>query len=228
MSNPAQAEYDRLFSSHDKISSHPDDRETASDVSSSDHDGTTLHSGHDDDEKHSTATMPMASYIPHTSQFDANTGPKGVIADARSFETAKKRSFRQTLYALAGEAPQLFSKTSSRGTEKNGAVPTHRGTTGSQSASPSPSPDLSDSEDEFMRTWRANRLAQLASMQQQDIRGIRRQSPSKRHYGSLVSVDPAGYLDAIEKVGAETTVVVLIYDDEVCLPVSYPSQARTK
>jgi hypothetical protein len=29
-------------------------------------------------------------------------------------------------------------------------------------------------------------------------------------------VDALGYLDAIEKVGRETTVVVFVYDHEVC------------
>ncbi len=43
----------------------------------------------------------------------------------------------------------------------------------------------------------------------------RRHSPSQRKYGNLVAVDPAGYLDAVEKVPADTTVVVFIYDDEV-------------
>lgn len=152
----------------------------------------------------------MATYLPNTTDFDANTGPKGVIADARSFETARKRSFRQTLYAFAnGEAPQIFKREKSIDNKK------------SQSKSPSPSPsDLSDSEDEFMRTWRAGRLAQMETMNQ-EMRNTRRQSPSKRRYGSLLTVDPAGYLDAIEKVGAETVVVVLIYDDEVGLFLPY-------
>lgn len=64
-----------------------------------------------------------------------------------------------------------------------------------------------------MRQWRANRIDELARTNQ-DVR-TRRQSPSQRRYGSLVTVDPSGYLDAVEKVHAYTTVVVLIYDDEV-------------
>ena len=55
-----------------------------------------------------------------------------------------------------------------------------------------------------------------------DIR-TRRQSPSQRTYGSLVTVDPAGYLDAVEKVPTYTTVVVFIYDDEVGLPSPSPT-----
>ena len=201
MSTPAQSEFDSLFNKIDsdpKI--HPEDLQDKSD-SSSDDGSTTLHSS----DQHSTApstsstTMPTATYLPNTTQFDANTGPKGVIADARSFETARKRSFRQTLYAFADSA--AFKKSNVTNREK----------------SKSPSPDLSadEEEDDFMRTWRAKRLNELSSMKQ-EVR-TRRQSPSQRRYGSLVSVDAAGYLDAVEKVGAETVVVVLIYDDEASI-----------
>ena len=149
--------------------------------------------------------MPIATYLPSTTQFDANTGPKGVIADARSFELAKKRSFRKTLHALTDSAP--FKKFNASTREK----------------SKSPSPDLSgdEDEDEFMRIWRQKRLDEISAMKQ-GASG-RRQSPSKRRYGSLSTVDPAGYLDAVEKVGHETVVVVLIYDDEVSASQSTPA-----
>ncbi len=190
MSSAAQDEFDALYNNNQgtQLRSHPEDRSD-----SSDNDSTTLHSGNEDEQtltSDSTTAMPHATtYLPTTTQFDANTGPKGVIADARSFETAKKRSFRQTLYA--------FSNSFSR----------------EKSKSPSPEVSADDEEDDFMRQWRANRIDEL-SRNNQDIR-TRRQSPSQRRYGSLVTVDPSGYLDAVEKVHAYTTVVVLIYDDEV-------------
>ena len=198
MTSAAQDEFNNIINnSHSFSKTHPED----SLDSSSDHDGTTLHSGNDTPPPaKASPVMPTATYIPTNTQFDANTGPKGVIADARSFETAKKRTFRQTLYAFAsGESPPIFGNKSKFTREK--------------SQSQSPSPDVSDEEDEFMQTWRANRLEQLTTMNQ-EIR-TRRSSPSKRQYGSLVTVDPAGYLDAVEKVPMDTIVVVLIYDDEV-------------
>lgn len=142
--------------------------------------------------------MATTAYLPTNTQFDANTGPKGVIADARSFENARKRSFRQTLYAFAESAP--FKNKLNASTRE-------------RSTSPSPELPAGDDDDEFMRQWRQTRLEELATMKQ-EVR-TRRLSPSKRRYGSLASVDPAGYLDAVEKVGAETVVVVLIYDEEV-------------
>ena len=76
-----------------------------------------------------------------------------------------------------------------------------------------------------MRQWRANRIDEL-SRNNQDVR-TRRQSPSQRRYGSLVTVDPSGYLDAVEKVHAYTTVVVLIYDDEVRICIAHRSMSLT-
>ena len=196
MTTAAQEEFEGFYKHNQssKLKGHPDDRD------SSDTDSTTLN----EDEKPWTPSIspsiPTTTYLPNSTQFDANTGPKGVIADARSFETAKKRSFRQTLYDFSSKAT-------------GGASPSKKW----REKSKSPSPDMStdEEEDEFMRTWRASRLDELASMSR-DIR-TRRQSPSQRTYGSLVTVDPSGYLDAVEKVPSYTTVVVLIYDDEVGL-----------
>ena len=199
MSDSARDEFDALYNRNlpdQNHSGHPDDRSE-----SSDNDSTTLNSAFEDEQtlaSNTSTEMPtVATYLPTTTQFDANTGPKGVIADARSFEIAKKRSFRQTIYAFSSDF--VNNKKINFAQEK----------------SKSPSPDVSenDEEDDFMRTWREKRLGELASGSQ-GIR-TRRQSPSQRRYGSLVTVDPIGYLDAIEKVAAYTTVVVFIYDDEV-------------
>ena len=206
MSASAQEDFDGLFDTNNaepEIHSEDLSRSPDRSDSSSDHDGsTTLHSSGELSTAPSlaTAAMPSTSYLSNTTQFDANTGPKGVIADARSFETARKRSFRQTIYAFTDNTP--FKRLNVANREK------------SKTPSPDSSADEDEDEDDFMRTWRQKRFDELASMKQ-EIK-TRRQSPSKRRYGSLIAVDPAGYLDAVEKVGAETVVVVLIYDEEVC------------
>lgn len=182
---------------------HPEDARD----SSSDHDSTTLRSSSNGSPSPpSTAQMPSATYhIPSTTTFSANTGPKGVIADAKSFDTARKRSFRQTLRAYSnGElAPPRFGKSKKPSTSN---FSSEKSSSGSDAS-------VDDDEDDFMRTWRANRLQELTSMSQ-DVR-TRRSSPSQRKYGTLVPVDPIGYLDAVEKVHTDTTVIVLIYDDRV-------------
>ncbi|RAL64893.1 hypothetical protein DID88_001488 [Monilinia fructigena] len=70
---------------------------------------------------------------------------------------------------------------------------------------------LSDDE-EFLERWRQQRRVEIQN-EGKDIRN-RRTSPSVRRYGRFDEVDALGYLDAIEKVGRETIVVVFVYDPE--------------
>ena len=180
---------------------HPEDASRSSTPSNG---STTLHSDNASPPP-SRPRMSESIDIPENSSFHANTGPKGVIADARSFETAKKRSFRQTLSAFShGASSPLFGSKSKKQFDY------------SREKSPSPDRSASSDDEEFMNQWRANRLDELLTMKQQELG--RRRSPSKRKYGTVVAVDPVGYLDAIEKVHQDTTVVVLIYDDEVSCP----------
>ena len=69
-------------------------------------------------------------------------------------------------------------------------------------------PESGDEED-FVRTWRKNRMAELRN----NTSTTRRKSPSKRKYGRVEVVDAGGYLDAVEKISPETIVVVTIYSD---------------
>lgn len=207
MSSAAQDEVDALFNPQHKSSSrHPEDaaQSSASSESSSDNDDT-LHSdfGDADTLTSNMATMPSAAYhIPRGTIFDANTGPKGVIADAQSFDQARKRSFRSTLRALSNGQPPS-------------AQPGRKNSAGSREKSASPELSADDEEDEFMRAWRANRMNELRAGEH-DTR-TRRLSPSKRKYGSMETVDAVGYLDAVERVPVDTVVVVCVYDHEVCL-----------
>lgn len=198
MSNPAQEEADRLFGHNEHNSSHPEDRldpdslsqhssELKEDYrSDQDDDEDTLH-----DQSNRMATT--ANYhIPNT-RFDANTGPKGVIADAQSFNRAKRSTFRKTLNSFANA---LSSKPAQTPT----AVSSH----GSAS-------EHESDEEEFMRKWRQNRLQELT---ERTNASIRRKSPSQRTWGTVEDVDANGYLDAIEKVKDDVIVVVCISDPE--------------
>lgn len=203
MSSAAQDEVDRLFNSNkERITSHPEDaRRNSSSNSDSDHASDPKddsdHSQTDDlddtafNKRTMATTTATATYHIPSQTFEANTGPKGVIADAQSFDRARKRSFRRTLMNLAGSGSQGWMS------KKEAPAPT-----GSADGS------ASDEEDDFMRRWRENRMRELQN-------GSRRRNPSKRKYGRLDNVDAIGYLDAIEKVAADTTVIVLIYDPEV-------------
>lgn len=120
-------------------------------------------------------------------------GVKGVIADATSFESARRRNQKQHRAFTGIAAPP----------------DTDVGTPLNQSQS---DPDSGEDEENFIRTWRKNRLAELRL----GVATQRKRSPSKRKYGRVESVDATGYLDAVERVSAETVVVVTIYNDQAC------------
>ena len=209
MSSAAQDEFDTYFNNiGDKASTHPEDAIHSDKESerSTDLDFHTGSSDGDDDgvkKTNKAAAMPSAIYhIPQNTLFEANTGPKGVIADAKSFDRARKRTFRQTLYAFSnGFSGTVFDK----------YKPSHPSSNREKSSSPDLSAD--DEDDEFMRTWREKRMAEM----QNGTQRTRRQSPSKRRFGYMSRVDAIGYLDAVEKVASDTVVVVCIHDEEVCL-----------
>ncbi|KAF7513096.1 hypothetical protein GJ744_011362 [Endocarpon pusillum] len=204
----AQEEADRFFSNKDRITTHPEDAsdsDNQSEINEKDITTDPYHSdpGDDEDTLHSmaaTATATAAYHVPHTF-FDANTGPKGVIADARSFNRAKKTSLRNTfLNITSGHYFQQSSK-SRQTTPPTGSDSTEKSGSGHE-----------DEDDEFMEQWRQSRLRELAAGGSQKQQ--RRQSPSKRKWGFFKEVDASGYLDAVEKTASDTVVVVCIYDPE--------------
>jgi hypothetical protein len=220
MSTLGQEEADRFFSQEDHYTSHPEDRLQ--------HDGTSSHSSNsynqtnsddyyvtsekdnndDEDTLHSmTTSTTTAAYRLPTTRFNANTGPKGVISDAQSFNRAKKSSFRSTLAAFTNGTHSAFSY-SSQSLKASYSNKENRPTDNSDSEV-----GASDEED-FMRQWREKRLTELAS---RGSAAQRRQSPSKRVWGTFDDVDANGYLDAVEKVRGDAIVVVCIYDPLVCL-----------
>jgi len=192
----AESEAAALFQSEDKLSRHPEDAA----LDSTDSEPSSDVDEHDENEPEppSAANMPANKFHLPNTRFNANTGPKGVIADAHAFEQAKRRKSRfpgfNSLRGKAFEGSQT-------------AIDASRSEKGSEDDS-----NEDDNEEEFMRNWRQNRLLEIRSGSQ-DPR-TRRQSPSRRKYGTLDAVDAAGYLDAVEKVPASTIVVVCIYDDQ--------------
>ncbi|KAL4890238.1 phosducin [Aspergillus ambiguus] len=190
-----QDEFNRLVQSNrEKVSTHPEDRDNDSNLSDDDNDSD--HPQFSDSEDHHPSAMGSratpACHIPNT-VFDANTGPKGVIADAQAFERARKSSFRKSLFG-SGHA-----RTSSKSVTDNANL-LHN--------SPPPDGSPSDDEERFLREWRESRMQELQN------RSLRRPSPRRRMYGRVDDVDAVGYLDAIEKVPSDTVVVVCVNDPE--------------
>ncbi|WYZ39808.1 hypothetical protein EsH8_IV_000149 [Colletotrichum jinshuiense] len=212
MSNPtpAQEEFNALLAANSRDTSrvHPEDR----DYESREQDSLDL----DEEDIYRNSQIDSAMRIPslgHTgsdlklppASFDAGrtTGVKGVIADARNYENARKSSFmsrarttvRRSIFGLDGLNSQ--------------APPAHKSESESDEGNASDSAD----DDSFMQQWRESRRRELESESSKVIRN-RRTSPSVRIYGRLDAVDALGYLDAIEKVARDTVVVVYVYDPE--------------
>ena len=206
----AQEEADRFLSNKDRATTHPEDAFDSDNHSDSEEKNTAADSyhsdpGEDEDTLHSMlATSTATYYVPRTF-FDANTGPKGVIADAQSFTRAKKQSLRKSFLNLAnGSHFQANSKSPEPTPSRMGSDPTEKSGSGLDD----------DQEDRFMEQWRQNRLKELSAGG--SLKHQRRQSPSKRKWGFSKEVDADGYLDAVEKTPSDTVVVVCIYDPEVC------------
>ncbi|PHH73673.1 hypothetical protein CDD83_4691 [Cordyceps sp. RAO-2017] len=132
------------------------------------------------------------------------TGVKGVIADARAFQTARRskwidraKSARRSIFGITGAVASSGSKSESETDDD---------------ARSSSRADDSD-EEAFLQQWRESRRRELETEASRAVRS-RRTSPSVRVYGRLDDVDALGYLDAIEKVGRETKVVVFVSDHE--------------
>lgn len=222
MSNqtPAQEEFANLFARNtdDSTRAHPEDREDAA-----------YHSSGDEEDRYRSSQIDAAMRMPTSDRapgvdiklppasFDAGrtTGVKGVIADARAYENARRsskwkdavRAARQSVFGV-GEV-KSHARSSDLDSDGSGAD----------------DPD----EKAFLEQWRESRRRELESETSKGPVRNRRTSPSVRMYGRLDEVDALGYLDAIEKVGRETVVAVFVYDHEVSLLVIsiYSSRSET-
>lgn len=195
MTDPvARDEADRFFSNKDKARTHPDDASDSDHSDDQEKQASPARSDLGDDHNKMAATTAAPIHIPNTF-FEANTGPKGVIADAQAFDRAKKRSLRNTFMQLTSGSPfQNKSKNDKKVSEKS-------------------SSNSEDDDDEFMEKWRQNRLEEMRNASSHPHK--RRQSPGKRKWGFFKEVDANGYLDVVEKSTTDTVVVVCIYDPEV-------------
>ncbi|KAF7540668.1 hypothetical protein G7054_g1122 [Neopestalotiopsis clavispora] len=124
------------------------------------------------------------------------TGVKGVIADARAYEEARQTRWRDKIRAARRS---VFGMNTAK--------------SGSNSQSEDSEGEFDPDEEAFLQQWRDSRRQELEKEAQGGVRN-RRTSPSLRMFGRMDTVDALGYLDAIEKVGRETIVVVFVYDHE--------------
>ncbi|KPM35834.1 hypothetical protein AK830_g10732 [Neonectria ditissima] len=208
MSTPAQDEFNALVSKNThRETLHPEDRDDLNDILDLSEEDSFRNNQID-----SAMRMPTLDRLTGAGASDINlppasfdsgraTGVKGVIADARNYEAARKNKWRNRVRTARASIFGLESVTQTPSKSDS--------ETDDDSRSAASDPD----EEAFLQEWRETRRRQLESDANRAVRN-RRTSPSVRIYGRLDEVDALGYLDAIEKVGRETTVVVFVYDHE--------------
>lgn len=190
-------------STDDHSRTHPEDRGDAA-----------YHSSGDEEDRYRASKIDAAMRMPTLdgapgvvdiklppASFDAGrtTGVKGVIADARAYENARRSKWKDRVRA-ARQSVFGISEAKSQG----------RGSDLDSEGSGADDPD----EEAFLEQWRESRRRELESETAKGPIRNRRTSPSVRIYGRLDEVDALGYLDAIEKVGRETVVAVFVYDND--------------
>ncbi|KAI3337636.1 thioredoxin-like protein [Xylariaceae sp. AK1471] len=201
---PAQEEFqsflDKNTDNGQRI--HPEDKD--------DHHNDSDQSEQDDEDQYRDAQIAEAMRAPvirsgdmklPPASFDSGraTGVKGVIADARAYEQARQGKWRNKVSAVRRSVMGLSLADRPKATN---------------ASSPTDSEDEQDTDEEaFLQQWREARRLELENEANNGPRS-RRTSPSPRMFGRFDSVDALGYLDAIEKVGRETVVVVFVYDHE--------------
>jgi hypothetical protein len=208
---PAQQEFQELLdknSGDDGSRVHPEDREAAREEAG--------YSDGDEEDHFRNQQIDAAMRMPALRgpvsgggdiklpppSFDSgrSTGVKGVIADARSYEQARQSKWKNRVRAARRSVFGL------------GDVQKESGSQSGESEAEDPD------EEAFIQQWRESRRQELEVEARGAAVRSRRTSPSLRMFGRFDSVDALGYLDAIEKVGRETHVVVFVYDHEVCFP----------
>lgn len=210
MTTEAQDEFDRLVANNThRETVHPEDRDDANSQHGSDLSEEEQYRNSRIDEAMRMPTAAAAEFKLPPVSFDSgrSTGVKGVIADARSYESARKTKWRNR---AASVRKSVFGTPRSSGNKSE-----------SESEEAIFSGGDDEEEEEFLSMWREARRQELEKEVGQAIR-TRRTSPSTRIYGRMDEVDAMGYLDAIEKVNRDTTVAVFVYDHEVRV-LYYPS-----
>ncbi|OAA55554.1 Thioredoxin-like fold protein [Niveomyces insectorum RCEF 264] len=175
----------------------------------------------DEEDRHRAITIDAAMRMPTLDQaaagttgyglnlppasFDSGraTGVKGVIADARSYELARKASFMNRV-RQARRSVFAFGHGHNHN-QSHGSAAEHD----KKSDLSSSDEEDQDDEESFLAQWRESRRRELEDETRAGAHiRTRRTSPSVRIFGRFDTVDALGYLDAIEKVGRETVVVV--------------------
>ncbi|GAB7357206.1 hypothetical protein MBLNU459_g8191t1 [Dothideomycetes sp. NU459] len=215
MSSAAQDEYDELFRNKDRRTAHPEDSQSSdneqqrrSPSGSPPARRPALRSGANSSYSSPQQSQPKSrTFVPSQKSY-SNTGPKGVIADAQSFEHAR-RTHRASVSHQNLADPSATQPYSENLAANDGGGPPQLAALNLHDDDD----DDEDADDEggFMAQWRQERLRQLNGAKGAQQAGAERSRAGA--YGGLIAVDGEGYLEAVDGSPRDTVVVVFIYDD---------------
>lgn len=142
-----------------------------------------------------------------------NTGPKGVIADARAAEREKRERQRAVMLAARGlnghrAAPVDEREEEGRKWYQDADAQIHEDEYEEDAA------EKDEADDGFMQQWRRKRMDELEMAKANGTIGADA-AGSRRGQGKVQVVDALGYLDAVEEAPRGVVVVVFIADFEV-------------
>jgi len=147
-----------------------------------------------------------------------NTGPKGVIADARAAEREKREE-------KEGARRRGHVRTAERGLEEEEEVGRKWFEDDDESDDDDEDEDDEDDEDDdgdgddsFMKEWRRKRMGEVAAAV---ARKNNKGNSGSRGKGIVEEVDALGYLEAVDGAARGDVVVVYISDSEVCINIVY-------
>lgn len=230
MSNPAQDEFDALVSLKEKPSHHPDDGDSTSSETEDTNSSTLVppsasqsqyskslrssthrdSSGEDSDADNEVARRTSRPYyIPSKHGYDANTGPKGVIADARAFENEKRAGNKATYVRTENMVLPKMQRLALGAGQREARD-------GADDEDEDEDAMDSEGEDDYVRRWRERRAGELRTRKNSAI-AAGSGGGRRGRYGSLRGVDAMGFLAAVEESSAGTVVVVFVFDDQVRL-----------
>lgn len=213
MATSAQEEFDELMRDKGRRNRHPEDDDELRPITTREMSAASSLS----------LPMPRSSMsstrdrIPNL-RYVANTGPKGVIADAQDFRQQKRvhrlisRSSKASLTSERQAEPPGRTFGQQQRTEK--AIEALELGNGSEGEGEDGDDYDDGDDDEFVAQWRNGRMQELRLGSRKNSGLGSRQL--EIHYGGVSVVDAQGYLDAVEGSGPATVVAVYIYDDMVC------------
>lgn len=234
----AQEEFQRFVDKNNRDSedrnTHPEDRaanlrEAAASAAIDDSDDL------DEEEQHRARQINAAMRTSGSNSFSVQlppasfdsgraTGVKGVIADARNYETARQMTWKSR---VRNARRSIFGSLSFGSISESNMGGASNNIHEKIEKSDSDGDHSQEDEESFLARWRESRRRELENETRSGASvHNRRTSPSVRIYGRLDVVDALGYLDAIEKVGRETVVVVYVYDEECAVSATVEAALR--